>query len=227
MARKIKLDMTNVESFTRASEGIHTCRIKSVEQTTSQGGDDMLKIAFEVIKGADKGARVYDNIVLTEKALWKLKALLQALGMKCEGKIALDLDSLEGKICDVSVVHEEYNGQLRAKVAEVTKAGSVKSSAESDDEDDDEDEDEDEIPEPKKPAKKKPAPSKKVVEEENEDDDEDWDEDEDEDEEEEEKPVKKPAKKSSKKPEPKKSEKKKPEPEEDEDEDDDEDWEEA
>lgn len=225
MARKIKLDMTNVESFTRASEGIHTCKIKSVEQTTSQGGDDMLKIAFEVIKGADKGARVYDNIVLTEKALWKLKALLQALGMKCDGKIALDLDTLEGKICDVSVTHEEYNGQLRARVAEVTKAGSVKSSAESDDEDDDENEDE--IPEPKKSSNKKPAPSKKVVEEEEEEDDdedEDWDDDEDE---EEEKPVKKPAKKSSKKPEPKKSAKKKPEPDEDEDDDDDEDWEEA
>lgn len=232
-SRKLKLDLTGVESYTKASEGIHTCKIASIELTTSQGGDDMLKVTYEVIKGADKGCKVFDNIVLTEKALWKLKALLQALGMKCDGKIALDLDKLEGKVLDVTVVHEEYNGQMRAKVSETSPAGKASSKADDDedfDEDDEELDDEEEEEAPKKPAKKadkkKPAPKakKKPEPEEDEDDDEDWDEDEDEEEE------VKPAKKSSKKPEPKKkaTPKKKPEPEEDdEDDDDDEDWEEA
>lgn len=221
-SRKLKLDLTGVESYTKASEGIHTCKIASIELTTSQGGDDMLKVTYEVIKGADKGCKVFDNIVLTEKALWKLKALLQALGMKCDGKIALDLDKLEGKVLDVTVVHEEYNGQMRAKVAETTPAGKASTKAE-DEYDDDDDEEEEEAPKkPAKAEKKKPAKAKKPEPEEDEDD-EDWDDDEDEEEEE-----VKPAKKSAKKPEPKKkaAPKKKPEPEDD-DEDDDEDWEEA
>ena len=227
-SRKLKLDLTGVESYTKASEGIHTCKIASIELTTSQGGDDMLKVTYEVIKGADKGCKVFDNIVLTEKALWKLKALLQALGMKCDGKIALDLDKLEGKVLDVTVVHEEYNGQMRAKVSETSPAGKTSSKADDDedfDEDDEELDDEEEEEAPKKPAKadkKKPAPKAKKKPEPEEDEDEDWDEDEEEE--------VKPVKKSSKKPEPKKkaAPKKKPEPEEDdEDDDDDEDWEEA
>lgn len=221
MARKVKVDLTGVESYTRASEGIHTAKIASIELTQSQGGDDMLKITYEVIKGEDKGCKVFDNIVLTEKALWKLKSLLQAIGMKADGKVALDLDKMEGKICDITVIHEEYNGQLRAKVSEVTKASSA--TAEVDIDDDDEDDEEEEAT-PKKPAKaeKKTTKSKKPEPvEEDEEDEEDWDDDE---EEEEIKPSKKPAKKPENKK--KAAPKKKPESE-DEDDDDDEDWEEV
>lgn len=224
MARKVKVDLTGVESYTRASEGIHTAKIASIELTQSQGGDDMLKITYEVIKGEDKGCKVFDNIVLTEKALWKLKSLLQAIGMKADGKVALDLDKMEGKICDITVIHEEYNGQLRAKVSEVTKAGSAAAEVDIDDEEEDDEEEET----PKKPAKAEKKPTKAKKPEPEDDDDEDWDdEDWDEEEEEEEEEVK-PSKKPAKKPEPKKkaAPKKKPEPESEEDEDD-EDWEEV
>lgn len=234
MARKVKVDLTGVESYTRASEGIHTAKIASIELTQSQGGDDMLKLTYEVIKGEDKGCKVFDNIALTEKALWKLKLLLQAIGMKADGKVALDLDKMEGKICDITVIHEEYNGQLRAKVSEVTKAGSAAAEVDIDDEEEDDEEEET----PKKPAKaeKKPTKAKKSTKakkpEPEDDDEEDWDEEEEEeeDDDEEEEEVK-PSKKPAKKPEPKKKDapKKKPEPEseEDEDDEDDEDWEEV
>lgn len=223
MARKVKVDLTGVESYTRASEGIHTAKIASIELTQSQGGDDMLKIAYEVIKGEDKGCKVFDNIVLTEKALWKLKSLLQAIGMKADGKVALDLDKMEGKICDITVIHEEYNGQLRAKVSEVTKASSATAEVDIDDDDEDDEEEEEEAT-PKKPAKaeKKTTKSKKPEPvEDDEEEEEDWDDEEAE--EEEIKPSKKPAKKPENKK--KAAPKKKSEPE-DED-DDDEGWEEV
>ena len=205
MARKVKVDLTGVESYTRASEGIHTAKIASIELTQSQGGDDMLKITYEIIKGEDKGCKVFDNIVLTEKALWKLKSLLQAIGMKADGKVALDLDKMEGKICDITVIHEEYNGQLRAKVSEVTKAGSATTEADIDDDDEEEEEEEE------KSASKKPSKKAKPVEEDDEDED-------DEDDEEEEAAPKKPAKAEKKT-----TKSKKPEPVE-EDEEDEEDW---
>lgn len=238
MARRIKVDMTGVESFNKASEGQHVVRIISIDEKESQGGNDMLQACFEVAKGADKGSRVYENYPLTDTALWKLKGLLQAIGMKAEGKISLDLDKLIGKMLIIEVIHEEYNGQTRARVSECRKLN-----ADNEDEDDEydedvEDTDEDEEEEtPKKkpskkaPAKKKPTSKKKPEPEvEEEDEDEDFD-DEDEDEEEEERPKKKPAKKAPAKKAPAKKAKKKPEPEEDEDEEDwdedEEDWEEA
>lgn len=233
MARKKKLDFTNVESFAKAAEGRHRVKIVEINEQTSQGGDDMLVFVFEVIKGDSKGARVYENCVLTDKALWKLQQILQAIGIKCDGKVALDLDKLIGKVCEIDVFHEEYEGRTRARIGEFFKATSAKSSDDEDvdDEDDiDDDDEEEEEPAPKK-SKKQPAKgkkSKKQPEPDPEEDDEDDDDEDDDEEEEEVKPAKKSTKKSSKKSAkksaPKKTAKKKqPEPEEDDDDDDD-DW---
>lgn len=224
--RKLKVDMTGVESYTRCSEGEHLAKVKKVEMGTVQGsGDDCIKAVFEVLKGADKGCQVFETFSLSEKALWKLKSFLQAIGIKADGKLTLDLDKLEGKICVIDVIHEEYNGQKRAKISSYLKESAEDEEEDEDDEEEEDDEDEDEeeeAPKSKKSSGKKSAPAKKGKKQpEPEDDDED-----DEDEEEEE-PPKKSAKKSSKKAAPAKSGKKskKPEPEEDEDDEDD-DWDE-
>lgn len=198
MARKKKLDFTNVESFAKAAEGRHRVKIVEINEQTSQGGDDMLVFVFEVIKGESKGARVYENCVLTDKALWKLQQILQAIGIKCDGKVALDLDKLIGKVCEIDVFHEEYEGRTRARIGEFFKATSAKSNDEDvddeddidedDDFDDDEDEEEEEVKpakksskkSTKKPASKKTAKKKQPEPEEDEDDDDDWDDDDDE-----------------------------------------------
>ena len=235
MARTIKVDMTGVETYTKVSEGIHTAKVVEILQKESQGGDDMLQFAFEVTKGKDKGNRVFEAFVLTDKALWKLKSFLQAIGMKADGKLKIDLDKLVGKVCDIEVFWDEYNGQTRAKISDYYKAGKGAANDTDEDEDtddeadEDEDEDEDDTP-AKKPAKKAPAKkaSKKKPEPEDDDEDEDDSDEDDEDDDEEEEPA---PKKRGRKPAPKKAPvkkgKKKPEPEDDdEDDDDDEEWEE-
>ena len=215
--RKKKLDFTGVQSYKRCEEGIHTAKLVQLDDKETQNGDDMLAATFEVIKGDSVGAKVFDNFVLTEKALWKFKLALEAMGIKTEGKVVLDLDKLIGKVCDIEVAHEEYNGQLRARVNEYTKI-SVSTSDDDDEDADDDDEEEEEKPVKKSEPKSKKS-AKKEPEPEDDDEDDDWDE---EDEEEEPAPKKKPE--TKKKPE-KKAPKKKPEPEEEDD--DDEDWEEA
>lgn len=228
MARKVKIDFTNVEAFQRASEGVHHVKISDIQEKNTQGGDPMLQVAFEIVSGDDKGVKVFDNLVLTDKALWKFKSLLQIIGMKCDGKVAVDLDNMIGKTLNINVTHEEYNGQIRARVSDYLKPGVDKYNDDEDedsfDEEDvseDEEEVEEEAPKPKKKPAAKKAPAKKKPDPE-EDEDSDWDEDDD-DSEEEEKPAPKkaPAKKA-----PAKKAKKKPEPVEEDDEDDDDDWEE-
>lgn len=216
MARTVKIDMTGVETYSKASEGIHTAKVAEILEKTTQGGDSMLQFAFEITKGDDKGCKVFESFVLTDKALWKLKSFLQAIGMKADGKLKIDLDKLIGKVCDIEVFWDEYNGQTRAKISDYYKAGKGGGTM-AEDTDDEDDEDEPEPPKKKAPAKK----GKKSKEPEPEDDE---DEDDDEDDEDEEPAPKKKSKgkekaaKGKKKPE--------PEPEEDEDDDDDEDWEE-
>lgn len=225
MGKKFKVDLTGVETFQRAPEGEHTAKIVSAEAKASQSGNDMIVVCFEVTKGEGKGSRVYENYPLVDTALWKLKSLLQALGMKADGKVQIDLDKLVGKVVTIVVKHEEYDGKLRARLDEVKKF-SVASSDDDEDEDDedieedDDLEEEDEEEEEEEPKKKAPAkkPAKKPVkkqpepEEDEDDDEDDWDDDD----EEEEKPAKKPAKKAT-------SKKKASEPDDD---DDDDDWDE-
>lgn len=226
MARKLKLNMDGVESYTRCPEGEWLAKLTKIEMGEVQGsGDDCLKARFEVIKGSAKGNTVFETFALSEKALWKLKSFLEAIGVKSTGKFTLDLDKLEGKICIIDVIHDEYNGTKRAKISAYIKPGDDSDDDDDEDEVDDEDDDDDEEESPKK-SSKKPAPvkkSKKQPEPEEDDDDED----DDEDDEEEEKPAPK-SKKSDKKAPAKSSKKapakKKPEPDDDDDEDDD--WEE-
>lgn len=213
--RKLKLDMSGVESYTRCSEGEHLAKVKKVDMGTVQGsGDDCVKAVFEVIKGSDKGNQVFETFSLSEKALWKLKSFLQAIGIKADGKLTLDLDKLEGKICIIDVIHEEYNNQKRAKINSYIKPSNVDEDEDEDEEyDEDEDDEEEEAPKSKKSA---PAKNKKTAKKQPEPDEDDEEDDEDEEEE----SPKKSSKKSSKKATPKKSVKK-PEPEDDEDDDDD------
>ena len=223
MARKLKVDMTGVESYSRCPEGEHVARLKKIELATIQGsGDDGLKAQFEVIKGEGKGNIVYETFSLGEKALWKLKSFLEAIGLAANGRMNLDLDKLEGKVCIIDVIHDEYNGSKRAKISAYIKL----TNADGDDEDED-DEELDEEKTPKKPAKKTPAkkPAKKPEPEPEEDEDEEDDEDEDDEDEEEEEPVKKPAKKTPTKKAPEKKAPAKKSPKKTEPEDDDDDWE--
>ena len=195
------MDFTDVESFIQCAEGEHIAKLKEVEEKVSSTGNDMLSVKFEVTKGSSTGATVYDNFVLTEKALWKLKSYLEVVGMKADGKIQIDLDKLIGKACIIQVKYEEYDGKNRAKIDGYKKFAA---SPEAED-DDDEDYEEEPAPTPAKKKKKKPVPA--PVEED------------EEDEEEEETPA--PAPKKKKKP------AKKPTPPPVEEDDDDEEWDEA
>lgn len=224
MARKFKVDMTGVESYTRCPEGEFTAKCKKIDMGTVQGsGDDCLKAQFEVLSGEGKGCTVYETFSLGEKALWKLKSFLEAIGVKANGKISLDLDKLEGKICTIEVIHDEYNGNKRAKISSYSKYVPEDTDDYDDDIDDDEEEEEEVKPSKKPATKARKAPAKKPTPVE--------DDDEDEDEEDDEEEPPKPSKKSKPAPEkkaPAKSTKKakKPEPEPEEDDDDDDDWEE-
>jgi hypothetical protein len=222
--RTITVDMTGVETFSKVSEGIHTAKVKEINTTTTQAGYDALQVIFEVIKGEDKGGRVFETFTLIDKALWKFKALLKAIGVKHEGKIKIDLDKLIGKTCDIEVFWNEYNGQTYAKISDYFPIGKTAYDEEEEDEEDEQEEEQEEV----KPAKRgRPAKNKKPIkkeEPEEDEEDDDFDDDEEDEEEEEVKPAKRSKAAKEKKVAKSKKAVKEPEPEdEDDDFDDDED----
>lgn len=218
MSRRMKIDMTGVESYSRCPEGQFPAKLIKLEECTIQGsGDDGLKAKFEVTGGSGKGCGVFETFSLGEKALWKLKMMLESMNIKANGKMTIDLDKLEGKTCGIEVVHDEFNGQKRAKIAQYLKLSDLEDTEADEDEEDDDDEDEE--AEPVKKSTKR-APAKKSKKQPEPEDDDDEDEDDDDEDEEEEKPA---PKKSSKKAPVKTSKKSSKKTVEDDDEDD---WEE-
>lgn len=138
----LKVDFTGVESYIKCEEGEHVAVLKKTEVKTSEAGNDMIACTFEVVSGASAGANVFDNFVLTEKALWRLKTYLECIGIKADGKLKLDTDKMMGKKCIIEVAHEEYKGQTRARIQGFKKLEAPKS-AEPDSNNADNDEDDD------------------------------------------------------------------------------------
>jgi hypothetical protein len=187
-------DFTGVETFQRAPEGVHTAKVAKIDEVTFQGGNVGFKITFEVISGIGKGTRVIESYPFVDAAMWKLKAFFEACGIRAHGRIAIDTNKLIGKTVEITVKHEEYNGQLRARIQEVNRLVSENIDDEIDeDEGIDEMEDEEieaeekEEEKPKKEAKKIEKKSvekntkatkksiKKATEFEEDEEDDDWD----------------------------------------------------
>ena len=102
----INLDFSNVQGNVVLDEGIYNLTIESVEQKVSSTGKDMLLVRFreETTKTA-----IFENYVLQENCLFKLKELLSAAGLECDGICDLDTDMLVGLTFKAKVTKEQYN----------------------------------------------------------------------------------------------------------------------
>lgn len=116
----IKLDFSNVTggSFEPIPAGDYVMEIEEVEDQVSKAGNEMLNITFNVAEGEYEGRKIFEFYVLTEKALWKLKDLLVALGIDADGTVSLDSQDLVGEmfIANVDIQEQEgYDPQNRIK----------------------------------------------------------------------------------------------------------------
>jgi Protein of unknown function (DUF669) len=156
----VDVDFEGVESGGfNLEDGTYAAEITKAESTESSEGNPMIVVSWVVTDGPKKGTKLnYDNISLLPQALWKLKALLEALGVEVpDSSLSVEESDLVGGECSIEVTNETYAGKERPKIT-----GYVSS------EDVPEGEEEDEKP-AKSSSKKKTA--KKDEDEEGDDDD--------------------------------------------------------
>jgi hypothetical protein len=68
-------------SFDPIPEGRYNLTVDKAELTTAKdSGNPMIKATLKILDGDFKGRLVWDNFVLTDKSLWKLKGILEAIG---------------------------------------------------------------------------------------------------------------------------------------------------
>jgi flagellar biosynthesis GTPase FlhF len=178
----VSVDFTGVESGGRGAipEGDYRFEVKEATRETSQAGNDMVKLTFAVSEaGPYKGRQQWMYCTLGAESLWKFRMVLEALGFEVpDGPMDVDLNELVGAELMGSVIHEDYQGEVRSRIAEVTSLEDAEEAEEDEEEEeapkktkgkaskkkaepeDDEEDEEDEEPAPKAKAKAKKGKSK-------------------------------------------------------------------
>lgn len=97
--------------------GWYTVVVQKAQDTTTQKGDEMTKLTYEIIDEGDfKGEKIFDNFVYTEGALPAVKVGLEALGMALTDDMDFEAQDLVGRTMMVNVKMGEYQGQARPEV---------------------------------------------------------------------------------------------------------------
>lgn len=184
------VDFTDVESGGRTiTDGWARGRVAAAVWKESQSSDnEMIEVKWAAQRGKEK-ATVFDNMVNTPSALWKMKTMLEACGIEVpDGAMDVDAGELVDLECDLEIVNEEFDNRDRPRIVGFAELGTHTeedgSEKDGDGETEEEEEEEEEKPRKKKVAKK----TSKRDDDEEEEEEEPEEEPEEEEEEEEEKP---------------------------------------
>lgn len=113
----ISLNFGNVQERKPLEPGVYSFEVENAAEAVSKSGKPLLKVT---LKESETGTRVFDNFVLEETSLWKLKQFFTALGLDTSGDLSVDPDELVGYTVTASVVQDEYNGNINNKVKRYT-----------------------------------------------------------------------------------------------------------
>jgi len=118
--KTVKVNFKDIETRTRVNkEGDYP--LKCLEATIGKSGNnnDQIEFTFEVSKGEFKGAKAWFYCPLTENSLWKLHALMTAMGMEVpEDEMEIDVS----EFTDMEIVGvftpDTYNGKRTFKMTD-------------------------------------------------------------------------------------------------------------
>ena len=114
----LNLDFSSVPSREPLEEGVYHLRIAKVEETTSSTGNPMLKVEYDVMD-VEGNRKLWDNYVLIDKCLWKVKELFDAIGVDTSELVEMDVTELVGMEVNAKVIQETYNGDIVNRIKKV------------------------------------------------------------------------------------------------------------
>lgn len=102
----LELDLTKVQNneYKNFKLGKNKCYINGVLLKNSQAGNRMLEVRMQDAEGAT----LVDRLVLTDKAMWRVKQFLKACQLPHSGKITIDEKQLLNRHLIVDCFAESY-----------------------------------------------------------------------------------------------------------------------
>ncbi len=142
-----KVNFSNVEdvqNFSPLPDGTYLSKLSEIEEATTQYGDELWKLRFEVIQGEYAGRIIFDNMVFSEAAMKRVKLICSRLGLDVAGELDITPGLLKDRKCYVSVLTEDYEdneGSIKKRnvvpfagyeLVQATGKGSTKNESEDD-----------------------------------------------------------------------------------------------
>jgi hypothetical protein len=101
-------------SFDPIPEGRYNVVVEKAELTAAKdSGNPMIKVTLKILDGDSKGRLAWDNFVLIEKSLWKLKGFLEAI----DSNVAESTNATEQDIAN-AMVNSKVSVWLEQRVGE-------------------------------------------------------------------------------------------------------------
>jgi hypothetical protein len=108
--------------------GTYTLVVEDVEMMSSKAGNPMWKITSSVVEGASKGLALVDFVTITSKAMFRVVAFLNAIGVPTPKKnLSIPKSMMVGKMFEATVDDDEYSGRKSSKIqsyAQIASQGS-------------------------------------------------------------------------------------------------------
>ena len=98
----------DVDSYVFVPEGEHLCRVADVREGTSRDGSVRWSFRLEVLGGEYAGrTAAWDSLTWSERGVYRVKKVLEALGLNVRGELEIDPHDLLNLQARVRVVPEE------------------------------------------------------------------------------------------------------------------------
>jgi Protein of unknown function (DUF669) len=111
-------------------EGVYDFVVADANDKRSQGGNEMIELQL-IIKGPDgQESKVYDNLVFTPKAFWKIDTFRLCTGDKLVKGQSVEFDATDclDRTGKCYVIVDKYEGRERNKVSEYLDPAVIKDS---------------------------------------------------------------------------------------------------
>lgn len=109
-----KIDFKTIDDvvdFTPLPAGKYACKLADVEEASTQYGDEMWKLRFQVMEGPHAGRFIFDNMVFSEAAMKRVKLICSRMGLDVSGELDLTTEMVKGRACLITVQTEEYEDE--------------------------------------------------------------------------------------------------------------------
>jgi len=123
----------DVQDFSPVPAGKYLCRLSGIEEASTQHGDEMWKLRFEVTQGPYTGRLIFDNLVFSEAALKRAKLICSRLGLDVSKELDLTPELIKGRVAVLTVDVEPYeDAEGRTKQRNVVSFAGYERASESD-----------------------------------------------------------------------------------------------